>query len=236
MKKIGLVITTVLILIIGCNNKKHANINTVEVLDNENKEVKVDTTLLEIADLPVYIDSTEYLIHPIGFVNKSRKGIGYIYKSSRGKNDGFHLSNNYRDEITGNMNNLKFQKKNSNELKLLTKNHIKVKSVRFLRDIFNNLKKKMLLYEIVDTDSNKDGKITLEDIEGLYLSKVNGDDFIKITKPNHKVLMSKIVKELNRLYFKTLIKKSEKAKVDIHYFYIDFNDKEIKVTEYFPLN
>lgn len=235
MKKTASIIVIVILLVFGCNNKKHQTIDEDKIVVNKSEIIKKDTTLIEVADLPILIDSTEYLIHPIGYVDKERKDAGYIYKSSRGNYDEFHLTNGYGDEITGSMSNLKFQSITSSKETFLTDDFIKIKSVRFLRNIFNNTSKKILLYEIVDTDTNNDGKVDLEDDEGLYISGINGGDYTKITKSKHKILEFRIVEGINRLYFKTVEKTTLKAKINIHYFYVDLANKNIEVVEYFPL-
>lgn len=216
------------------NNEKREN--ELIVLDANKNEIKIDTTLVTIADLPVKIDSVSFLIHPIGNYKIERYDREYIFKSSRSNSDNFKLTNNYGDEIKGNMNNLLFQKDQSSNLTTLTKKNIKIKSVCFLRDLFDVTKKKVFLYEIVDTDTNDDKKINLQDLYSIYISNVDGSNFRKISKGNQKILDTKFIKTNQLFYFKTLEKGSSKEMEDIfHYYYLDLSKDKTSVKEYFPI-
>jgi DNA-directed RNA polymerase beta subunit len=218
----------------NCNSKSaEKKGNELIVLDAEKNEIKIDTTLLAIADLPIKMDSVSYLMHPIGNYRTNRYNNEYVFKSSRSGSEDFTLTTNYGDEIKGNMFNLLFQKENSAELKVLTDKNIKIKSVLFLRALFNNTKKQILIYEIVDTDTNEDKDINLLDLHAIYLSDIDGSNFRKISKSNHRIINTKFVKSNNRFYFKTIEKFT--LKEVFHYYYIDLSKNDPKVEAYFPL-
>ena len=222
-------------LFVNCNsnNKKE---NEIVVLDAHKNEIKIDTTLIAVADLPIKIDSISYLIHPVGYYKSGWYDDEYSSKSSRSGSNNFTISNNYDDKIKGNMFNLFFQKENSSELKPLTDKNIKIRSVSFLRGLFNNTKKKILVYEIIDTDTNEDKTIDLQDLYSIYISNIDGSNFRKISKLNHRIITYKFLNSNNTFYFKTLEKaKSKEVKQILHYFFADLSKKEILVKEYFPL-
>lgn len=223
------------IICASCKSNIQNEANEITVLDKTKKEIKVDTSLIKIADLPFHIDSTLYLIHPIGYV-KSNKGDGYFLKSSSSE-EGYHLTNSYENELNGMMTNLKFQKMGSDVLTSLTRENIKISSVEFLRTIFDKTKLQILLYKVIDADTNDDKKLDFKDDTSLYISKVNGSGFKKISLPNQKLLNTQLVEVNNRLYFKTTESlKRKEDKLEMHYFYVDFNTESFKAIEYYPIN
>jgi hypothetical protein len=223
------------ILLVSCKQNAKNEIKEVTVLDKNRKEIKIDTTLIRVADLPFHIDSTSYLIHPVGYITKN-KDKGYFLKSSSSEGV-YHVTNSYGNELNGIMTNLKFQKIGSDVLTSLTKENIKIYSVEFLRNIFNKTKKQLLVYKVIDVDTNEDKKLDLNDDTSLYLSRINGSGFKKVSLPNQKVLNTQVAEVNNRLYFKTMHNvKSEKNEEKIHYFYIDLTDERFKAIEYYPVN
>ena len=237
MKNIPTLILLILILIsCGTDNKPkivHDNNNT------DNNEIKEDSTLIKIADLPVQIDSTNYIIHPIGnFKIEDDRG-KLIYKSSSYGSKVFSISNYSSYRISGNLSNVKFQHIDSIELKPLTDKKILIKSLTFLRKIFDNTKDQLLVYEIFDKDTNQDGKINSKDIKSLYISQVNGNDFQKLTSINHELINWKIVESNNSLYFREIEDTNKDGEFDkkdlIHYRFVDLTNDNFKVSSYKPI-
>lgn len=186
---------------------------------------------LAVATLPVHIDSTNYLIHPVGKI-EVREG----YYGSDSHNSGSPVSG---DSFYGNFSNLRFQEFNSEALTALTAQNIRIRSVHFLREIFNNTGKQLLLYNVVDTDTNTDEKLTFEDREALYISTINGGKFKKITPSNQVVLEFRVVPAMNRLYFRSLQDSNNNGEPDaeekFHYYFVDLASEALKVKEYFPV-
>ncbi|WP_115461008.1 hypothetical protein [Winogradskyella aurantiaca] len=220
------------------------NIEKPKVIYEENQnvgtaELKRDSTLIEIADIPIHIDSTTYLIHPIGeYKIYGSRGKSYFGSSSSGFGT-FAISNYNRYEITGDLYNLKFQELNSENLSSLTSKNIRIKSVSFLRDVFDNNKKQFLVYRILDSDTNKDNELDDTDIKSLYISNIDGTNFQKLTAEFQELIDWKVIPIKNRLYFRSIEDSNKNGEFDkedkIHYQYVDFNKNEIKVTEYKPL-
>ena len=223
----------VLVLLTSCaeNNKSRININSKTTIEKSSK----NSISIEISDLPIQIDSTNYLLHPVGNFQFNNGG-EIIHKSSKYRSDNFSVSNSVNDKIIGDLSNLKFQHLDSLNIKFLTKKTIKIRSITFLRELFNNTKKKILLYKVVDTDSNKNNKLDINDVNSLYLSKIDGTHFEKITD-DKKLIDWKFIQSKNRLYFRTvenILNKTNFDKKMISYKYIDLSLNKIKIVEYTP--
>ena len=217
-------------------NNNQPQQNEIITLDANKNEIKIDTSLVTIADLPIKIDSISYLIHPIGIYKFKRYDDGFLYKSSKSSVDDFKLTNNYEDVINGNINNLLFQGDKESKFTSLTKDKIKIKSVTFLRDLFDVTKRKVFVYEVVDTDTNKDKKLDLQDLFSIYFSNVDGSNFKKMSKPNQRIINTKFIKSNSKFYFKTVEKNDDEDKNEVfHYFFIDMSSKNFEVKEYFPV-
>lgn len=205
------------------------------------KEIKKDSTFIEIADLPIEIDSVDYLIHPIGDYNITDESGKLILKSSRyDRSNSFSISHFNGYSISGNISNVLFQKKGSDKMIPLTEKYIKIDRISFLNDIYMSTKRQYLIYKIKDIDTNNDGELNYEDLQTLYISRIDGSYFMKITKDYHKLIDWKILKSVNRLYFKTIEDKNgdgQFSKKDLlHYFYLDFDTDDLYIKEYYPVN
>lgn len=208
---------------------------------NRNKnitELQKDSTLIKIADLPVLIDSTDYLIHPIGDFKLIDNRGKSIYKSASRNSQSLSISNSNHSKIYGNLSNVKFQHLDSNTLKPLTDKHIKITSISFLRGLFNTTKKQLLIYEIIDKDTNKDNKLDTSDINSLYISNIDGSNFKKITKTNRELIDWKVILPTNKLYFKSIedtnMDGDFNAKDQIYYSYVNLDTDNLKPINYNP--
>ncbi|MCY2686006.1 hypothetical protein [Salinimicrobium sp. TH3] len=186
-----------------------------------------------VAHLPVHIDSTKYLLHPIGELGEERSG--YFSSGSSAGNNVFQSS----DVLRGRMTNLKFQQLNSEELVPLTNEQVVIYSVQFLRSIFENTGKQFLLYEMRDRDTNGDENLSEKDASSLYISNINGENFRKLTPEGEHLLQLTVVDEMNRLYFRTREDSNGDGQFDNndrqHVYYVDLAPAALKVTAYFPL-
>lgn len=239
MKNI-LICGIMILLLASCGKENKPKIVHTENTETEIPEIKKDTTFIEISDLPIEIDSTDYLIHPIGDFRIEDKRGKIIYKSSGYRsNKSFSISNYGGYRISGNLSNVKFQHKDSETLSALTQKIIKINSITFLRKLFDNTKKQVLVYEVTDKDTNRDGKIDFSDINTLYISKINGIDFKKLTDTNRELIDWKFIESKNRLYFRTIEDTNKDGEFDksdiVHYKYVDLNSENLKVTEYKPI-
>jgi hypothetical protein len=198
--------------------------------------VKVDTASVEIADLPVQITGTNYLIHPIGdvrFTDKSR------YNSGSGSDISYTISNYNEFEITGFLRNLKFQQADSDSLKVLTDKPVLIQTATYLKALADRGKQQLLVYTLADMDTNKDEKLDAADIKTLYLSNISGQDFMKLSPDLQELIDWKLMENKNRLYFRTIEDTNKNGEFDqadvLHYYFKDLAGKESQVTEYKPI-
>ena len=78
------------------------------IYDAANKSsvvTKTDSTQIEIADLPIQMEGTSYLIHPVGDLRVFEKGTKSRYGSSSVNDVSFTISNLGEYEITGYLQN-----------------------------------------------------------------------------------------------------------------------------------
>lgn len=238
MKLFLLIISALLILNSCKNNDKPKLVHTEDDIIETTASQK-DSTLVEIVDLPIHIDSTKYLIHPIGtykiYESRSKAMPGYSTKNSRN----FSISSYNRYEITGNLSNLKFQHINTDDLTELTNKNLRIKSISFLRDIFENTTKQFLVYRVIDKDTNLDNKIDDFDITSLYISNIDGSGFVKLTLDNRELIDWKVLAVKNRLYFRSIEDIDKNGEFDqsdkVHYQFVDFESDSLRVVDYYPI-
>jgi len=228
----------VLIFFTSCRNDEKPKVTYPENGKIENQELKKDSTLIEIADLPIHIDSTKYLIHPIGEYEIYGSRSSYFSSSSYGSGS-FSVSGFSRYEISGNLYNLRFEDIESEKTSLLTDKNIRIKSVQFLHEIFEKTNEQFLVYRVLDKDSNRDKKLNDFDISTLYISNIDGTKFTKLTAEFHELIDWNAVPIKNRLYFRSIEDSNRNGDFDkedkISYQFIDLSDKEWTVKQYKPI-
>ncbi len=225
------------LLAIGCGEEEKPK---PKVIYEDTKEIKkenprVDSTQIKIADLPVHMEGTKYLIHPIGDIriydDKSK-----IYGSSRTNNVSYAISNYNRFEITGYFENLKFQHIDSTALYSLTDQQIQIQTATYLDAI---TKKQVLIYTLVDSDTNHDNKIDVNDIKSLYVSDISGRNFHKLSRNMQELIDWNVVEVQNRVYFRTIEDINKNGAFDkndkVHYYYVNLLSPEWEVTNYEPV-
>lgn len=236
MKK-RLITGITILLLTACTNGNKPKI--VHTENNEIQEFKKDATLIEISDIPIHIDSTKYLIHPIGEYKISKSLRKISFDSSNYDSYSFSVSNFNGTQITGNFNNLKFEHLDSDILVPLTTKNIRIQSVSFLRDLFNTTKKQILVYIVFDKDTNRDNKLNFNDIKTLYISNIDGSDFTKLTSDFQGLIDWELLEIKNRLYFRSIEDSNKNGEFDgedkVHYQFIDLNNDTPKVIEYMPI-
>lgn len=223
-------------LLFSCEQKQidyNRPIDTTFVVDDRIN----DTTMVPVAELPIKFDSTDVLLFAIELVDLQQRGYSHVGSDFYGNSElpGGYMS---RDNFSGDFINIVFQDKNGNERKL-TDNKMKIKSIQFLRDIAKKTKTGYLLYSILDRDSNGDQKLNSSDLEALYISRIDGSGFTKLTRALHELYDWSAIKGESRIYFRTLEDKNKDGEVNnkdkFHYYFIDFSNDPYSVTEYNPL-
>ena len=208
---------------------------------NSKKELvqNVDTNKIEVSDLPIQFTGTNYLIFPIGNLSVTDNSKSRYEWSGKGSNQSFNISNNMDNEITGYLQNLKFQNIEKDTMITLTNKPMLIQSVTYLNSISSKIPQQILLYILADTDSNSDGKLDTNDIRSLYLSDISGSRFTKISAELQEVLDWKIIDSKNRLYFRVIDDTNKNGKFDkddkVHYNLVNLLEKEWKVIEFKPV-
>lgn len=219
------------VMIFSCQEEKAKP--KVKYTGKEAKSLLKDTTKLEIADLPIQFEGSNVLVYAIGNLtvgNINRKG-SYESTSAYEGVSGFHVSNSMENELTGYLQNLKFQEMGSDLLQVLTDKIMLIERVSFVKS------NKTLVYVLADADTNQDGLIDSNDIKSLYISTELGKNFTKISTELQELIDWKHIESANKIFFRTiedLNKNGEFDKKDtIHYHVVNLKDN--KVSEYFPL-
>jgi len=238
MKRHTLYISLVIALnLAGC--KKEEPTKPKVIYENTAKpktEATVDTAQIEVADLPVNMEGTNFLIHPIGVMSGNARGI----KPSSDAEPSFTVSNYGEYQITGYLKNLKFQEIGKDSIYALTDKTVLIETATYLKNLADKSKQQLMIYSLADMDTNKDGKLDSNDIKSLYISTISGQKFTKLSPELQELIDWKILESKNLLCFRTIqdaSKNGEFGRNDVvHYFYVPLADKEWKPIEYFPLN
>ncbi len=225
-----------LILLSSCKGNTEKPKVIYEDARNVSAPIKKDSLEIKIADLPVHMEGTKYLLYAIGDVRVAdERG---IYGSSKTTSGSYALSNYNRFELTGYFRNIKFQHVDSTALRPLTDKNIQIQTATYLNTIADKTKKQILVYTLVDTDTNKDNKIDSNDIKSLYISNFKGLEFTKLSGELHELLDWNVIDIQNRLYFRTIEDINKNGAFDkndkVHYHFVDLI-YDWKVEEYTPL-
>lgn len=227
-----------LLIFISCKNEEEQP-KVIYAEESEVEEIKMDTAQIKIADLPIQMEGTDFLIHPIGEVrvydNSSR--MKSSYGSSNTNRISYSVSNYNRFEITGFLQNIHFQHKDSINTKPLTDAKVVIQTATFLNTISDKTKKQILVYTLADKDTNRDGKVDSSDIKALYLSDISGEDFTKISPELQELVDWNLIESKNRLYFRTIEDTNKNGDFDnndlVHYYFINLLS-EWSLNEYVP--
>jgi len=196
-----------------------------------------DTSGFKVADLPILMEGSNYLIHPIGDVRVYDID-GKTYGSSKANQISYAISNYNRFEITGFLDNLNFQHIDSTNIKPLTDQKVQIQTATFLNTIAAKSKQQIMVYTLVDADTNKDGKTNQNDIRALYLSTTSGRKFTKISTDFQEVIDWNIIEKTSRLYFRSIEDVNKNGAFDkndkVHYHYVNLLANEWKVEMYTP--
>jgi hypothetical protein len=226
-------------LLVSCKEQEKPTPKVIyEEAKNNVVPKKVDSTSIKIADLPILMEGTKFLIHPVGDI-RVYDDYSKVYGSSKTNQVSYAISNYNRFELTGYFENLKFQHIDSTTVKPLTEDKIQIQTVTFLNTIAEKAKKQILVYTLVDDDTNKDGKIDQNDIKSLYLSSVDGSRFTKISEPLQELIDWNIIEAQNRLYLRCIEDINKNGAFDkndkVHYHFVNLLTDEWKVEEYMPI-
>lgn len=200
---------------------------------------KADSTQIQIADLPLQMQGTDYLIHPVADLSIREKGTKSSYGSSSVNDLSFTISNYGEFEITGFLQNLKFQKTDSDSIRKLTDKPVLIQTATYLKSVADKTNNQIMVYTMVDMDTNKDGKLDTSDIKALYLSKISGEKFTKMSTDFQELIDWKLISSKNRLYYRTVEDTNKNGQFDkndvVNYYYVDLSKKEWEAVSYEPV-
>ena len=131
-----------------------------------------------------------------------------------------------------------FQHIDSTAIQPLTTKKVQIQTATFLNTMAAKTKKQIMVYTLVDADTNKDGEINQNDIRSLYLSTTSGKEFTKISTDFQEVIDWNIIEAQNRLYFRSIEDVNKNGAFDkndkVHYHYVNLVANEWKVETYTP--
>jgi len=236
--KYAYLILAIIILCTACFQEKKPKIVHEDRSNIDTTNLSLDKTKIKMADLPIYIDSTSYLLHPIGEFNVKDERGETLFKSSSFRYSGtdFSISRSDRYGIYGDLSNIMFQHISSPKITVLTKKKINIQSVTFLSEVYEKTKQEFLLYVVNDTDTNQDKKLNRDDIKTLYLSEIDGSNFKKLTASNRELIDWKIVAVANKIYFRTIEDTNKDGEFNqndkIFYQYVNLSSPTVEIVEY----
>jgi hypothetical protein len=236
LKYIALVIIGTLV---SCKDEVQKPKVSYDASSKANVVAKTDSTQIEVADLPIQMEGTSYLIHPVGDLRVYERGTKSRYGSSSVSDVSFTISNLGDYEITGYLQNLKFQKIDSDSIHALTDKPALILTATYLKPVADKTKNQIMVYTLADSDTNKDGKIDSGDIKTLYLSDISGANFTKISEDFQELVDWSLIESKSRLYFRTIEDTNQNGQFDkndvLHYNYIDLASKKWEVKGYKPI-
>ena len=240
MKKIQITCLGIALLFLAsCKEDAVTPKVTYDAANKAKSVVRADSTQIEIADLPWQMEGTDYLIHPIADLSIRDRGVKSRYGSSSVNDLSFTISNYGEYEITGFLQNIKFQKIDSDSITKLTDKPVLIQTATYLKTVADRTKNQIMVYTMVDMDTNKDGKLETSDIKSLHLSTISGERLTKISPDFEELIDWKLLASRNRLYFRTVEDTNKNGQFDkndlVHYYYIDLTAKEWKITAYEPI-
>ncbi|WNM18996.1 hypothetical protein [Flavobacterium capsici] len=207
-----------------------------ETTQKTTSAVVVDTTKVLVADLPIHMDGTNYLLFPIGDLNFSKR-MNYG-SSSRNNSVSYTVSNYGEYEITGYLNNIKFKEIGKDTIYALTDKPVIIQSATYLKDHATKNKQQLLVYVLEDMDTNKDAKLDESDIKSLYISSIDGKNFTKLSTDFQELIDWKYLEANSSIYFRTAEDTNKNGEMDssdkIYYSKVNLLDKEWKVETYNP--
>ena len=240
MKKLHITLIGIAILFLtSCKEEVEKPKVTYDGTSRAKELAKADSTQIQIADLPLQMEGTDYLIHPVADLSIREKGMKSRYGSFSVSDLSFTISNYGEFEITGFLQNLKFQKVDSDSIRKLTEKPVLIQTATYLKSVADKTNNQIMVYTMVDMDTNKDGKLDTSDIKALYLSEISGENFTKISSDFQELIDWKLISSNNRLYYRTVEDTNKNGEFDkkdvVNYYYIDLSKKEWKIIGYEPV-
>ena len=239
MKTVSIALMNLAVLLLVSCKKEVEKPKVIYNTTNDKSVAKVDSSQISIADLPIQMEGTHYLIHPVGDLRVYERGTKARYGSSSVIDLSFTISNLGDEEVTGYLQNLKFQKIDSDSIKALTDKPALILTATYLKGIADKTNNQILVYTMYDLDTNRDGKLDTSDIKALYLSDISGERFTKISANFEELIDWNLIESKNRLYYRTVEDTNKNGQFDkndvVHYNYINLLDNNWEAKSYDPI-
>jgi len=235
MKNYLYAIPCMLLLFTSCKKEEAEKPKVIYENTSKSKpEIKVDTNQIEVADLPINMEGTTILIHPVGVMSGNLKGV----KSSYGAEESYTISNYGEYQITGYLKNLKFQEIGKDTIYTLTDKQILIQTATYLKMFADKSKQQLIVYSLSDMDTNKDGKLDGSDIKSLYISTISGQRFTKLSADFQEVIDWKVIESKGLLYFRTIEDTNKNGEFDaddnLQYHFVNLFGKDWNASSYKP--
>lgn len=204
MKKYNLIVVCFILIgffLVSCEEET----KTVVINEANNNAqdfiIEKDTTAIKVLKLPVFIDSTNFLYHPIALervYDKKDFSVDKFSYESRG------LSNNYSSyTFSGVYAGFIVEDMKTGQKVTIIKDEINISSAQIYNKLDHNPRVEFVLYEGYNLDTNKDGKLNYNDLKALFISDLNGANFKKLTLDFEELIGHKFIVENDQLYFQT---------------------------------
>lgn len=235
MKKISVLIAGIAAIALwSCKNGDDEKPKVIYKKTEARNTIKEDTTQFEIADLPIQIPGTDVIVHPIGnYRTDGKRKAAYGYEKGS-----FTISNFSELELTGFLQNIKFQKADSDSIVSLTDMPVLIQTATMLRNAEKS-RQQIIVYTLSDKDTNQDGKLDANDIRSLYLSTIEGNKFTKISPDLHELIDWNLIEPKGRLYFRTIEDTNKNGEFDnndvLHYQFVDLTRGDWQAQNYNPV-
>jgi len=122
-------------IFVSCKKEEEKPKVIYETTQKPTANIVVDTTKVLVADLPIHMEGTNFLLFPISDLNFSKR---MNYGSSNRNNSISYTISNYGEyEITGFLNNIKFKEVGKDTLYSLTDKPVIIQSATYLKLLFS---------------------------------------------------------------------------------------------------
>lgn len=190
MKK--LIYLVLIITICSCGDREPK----IEMIEDENlTQHQIDSILTAFKfeyDSPVFIDSTSQILLPI-----TTKPLERTKSYSKYSSDGYY-SDNYPEYW-----NILFYNKDSGETKLLTESKLQISGYEVNLKKAGPILSNSILYKIGDTDYNKDNKLNYKDPIQLFISKIDGSNFKRLSPINEDLESYTVIPNSDKILVRT---------------------------------
>lgn len=181
-------------IFIACNlNVAERDVLTVPTETSDAQAIEhtlADSNLVFIRDFPQLPDSSNYFIHYSECALRERKSQSWLKIGS---------SYGYDDDYNRIIKDLAFQHIDSAALRKLTDRKMLFSNFHVLSRSKTD-KSEVIIYNALEHDSNLDGKINNDDFNSVYISKLDGSEFTKLTPDGHHAWMTEYYEGPNILY------------------------------------